>query len=65
MILEHMHMKFEINRTKIKGGCQLGTKVVTHDSKSDLPLCMNNVTYKSCCAGGIKNRFQMMRLRLL
>ena len=31
-------MKFEINRTKIKGGCQSGIKVVTHDSKSDLPL---------------------------
>ena len=33
-----MHKKFEINRTKIKGGCQLGRKVVTHNSKSDLPL---------------------------
>ena len=33
-----MHKKFEINRTKIKGGCQLGRKVVTHDSKSDMPL---------------------------
>ena len=30
--------KFENNQTKIKGGCQLGRKVVTHDSKSDLPL---------------------------
>ena len=29
---------FEANRTKIKGGCQSGRKVVTHDSKSDLPL---------------------------
>ena len=29
---------FEINPTKIKGGCQSGRKVVTHDSKSDLPL---------------------------
>ena len=29
---------FEINQTKIKGGCQSGRKVVTHDSKSDLPL---------------------------
>ena len=34
----HMHKKFEINQTKIKGGCQSGTKVVIHDSKSDLPL---------------------------
>ena len=33
-----MHKKFEINSTKIKGGCQLGRKVVTHNSKSDLPL---------------------------
>ena len=33
-----MYKKFEINRTKIKGGCQLGRKVVTHNSKSDLPL---------------------------
>ena len=29
---------FEVNLTKINGGCQLGSKVVTHDSKSDLPL---------------------------
>ena len=33
-----MHKKFEINQTKIKGGCQLGRKVVTHNSKSHLPL---------------------------
>ena len=33
-----MHKKFEINQTKIKGSCQSGRKVVTHDSKSDLPL---------------------------
>ena len=35
-----MHKKFEINQTKIKGSCQSGRKVVTHDSKSDLPLYM-------------------------
>ena len=29
---------FEVNPTKIKGGCQSGRKVVPHDSKSDLPL---------------------------
>ena len=29
----------EVNRTKIKGGCQAGRNVVTHNSKSDLPLC--------------------------
>ena len=33
-----MHKKFEINRTKIKGSCQSGSKVVPHDSKNDLPL---------------------------
>ena len=33
-----MHKKFNINRTKIKGSCQSRRKVVTHDSKSDLPL---------------------------
>ena len=31
-----MHKKFEINWTKIKGGCQSGRKVVTHNSKSYL-----------------------------
>ena len=33
-----MHKKFELNLTKIKGGCHSGRKVVTHNSKSDLPL---------------------------
>ena len=33
-----MHKKFERNQTKIKIGCQSGRKVVTHNSKSDLPL---------------------------
>ena len=33
-----LQKKFEKNRTKIKGGCQSGRKVVAHDSKSDLPL---------------------------
>ena len=35
-----MHKKFEINQTKIKGGCQQGRKVVTHNSKSDLPIAI-------------------------
>ena len=35
-----MHKKFEINPTKIKGGCQSGRKVVTHNYKSDLPLVL-------------------------
>ena len=43
--LEHMHKKFEINRTKIKGGCQLGRKVAPHDSKSDLPLSCGAFPY--------------------
>ena len=38
ILLEHMHKKFEINRTKINGSCQSGRKVVPHNSKSDLPL---------------------------
>ena len=33
-----MNKKFEINWTKIKGSCQSGRKVVSDDSKSDLPL---------------------------
>ena len=33
-----MHMKFEKNGTKIKGGCQSGREVVINNSKSDLPL---------------------------
>ena len=38
MLLEHMHKMFEMNGTKIKGGCQFGGKVVPQDSNSDLPL---------------------------
>ena len=33
-----MLKKFEIFRTKIKGSCQSGRNVVTHNFKSDLPL---------------------------
>ena len=29
---------YVVNLTKIEGGCQLGRKVVTQDSKNDLPL---------------------------
>ena len=36
-----MYKKFEINRTKIKGGCRSGRKV-THNSKSDLPGYTHN-----------------------
>ena len=38
ILSEHMHKTFETNRTKIKGGRQSGKKVLTHNSKSDLPL---------------------------
>ena len=41
-----MHKKFEINRTKIKGGCQLRRKVVTHNSKSDLLLVKIRKNYQ-------------------
>ena len=38
----------EVNQTKIKGGCQSGRKVVTHNSKSDLPLGqINNIVKKT------------------
>ena len=33
-----MNKKVETNRTKIRGGCLSGRKVVTHDSKSYLTL---------------------------
>ena len=36
-----MHKKFEIKWTKIKGSCQSGRNVVTHNSKSDLPVVKN------------------------
>ena len=41
MSTSHMnraHAQFYINRTKMKGGCRSGRKVVTHNSTSDLPL---------------------------
>ena len=40
-----MYKKFEINQTKIKGGCQSGRKVVTHHSKSDLPLVYSAILH--------------------
>ena len=36
---------FDVNQTKIKGGCQLGRKVVPHDSKSDLPQAIDILKY--------------------
>ena len=35
-----MACNFEVNQTKIKGGCQSGRKVVPNDSKSDFPLAL-------------------------
>ena len=37
-VFYHSLVKFEVNQTKIKGGCQSGIKLVPHYSKSDLPL---------------------------
>ena len=34
------HAQEACNQTKIKGGCQLRRKVVTHDSKSDFTLVL-------------------------
>ena len=41
-----MHEKFEINRTKIKGGCQSRSTVVTHNSKIDFPLACQYIIYR-------------------
>ena len=43
-----MNKKFEINQTKIKGGCQSGREVVTHNSKSDLTLASYYVPIYLC-----------------
>ena len=53
-----MHKKFEVNKTKIKGGCRSGRKVVPHNSKGDLPLdrlpgynmMLSNANYSSSIA---------------
>ena len=47
ILLEHMHKKFEINHTKIKGGCQSGRKMVTQNSKSDLALASAHSSERS------------------
>ena len=60
-----MHKNFKINWTKIKGSCQSGRKVVTHNSKSDLPLAIllehmhkkfeiNRTKIKGSCQSGRK-----------
>ena len=39
----HMYNKFQVNWTKIKGGCQSEWKMKAHYSKSDLPLVINKL----------------------
>ena len=51
-----MHKKFEINQTKIKGGCQSGRKIVTHNSKSDLPLVRS---YQKMDIDSLESRFSI------
>ena len=67
-----MQKKFEINRTKIKGGCQSGRKMVTHNSKSDLPCPKNahhvrgQIVLQSIKINtGILNRFHRSRHQLI
>ena len=46
-IVLHMLKKFEVNQTKIKGGCQSCRKAATYDSWSDLTLIKNYDMYSS------------------
>ena len=54
-----MQKKFQINWTKIKGGCQSGRKAVAHDSKSDLPLVPAGSVKKLQCVAVVA--WRMMR----
>ena len=66
ILLEHMHKKFEINPTKIKGVCQSDRKVVTHNSKSDLPLNMyTNKAYEKVFEKYYLPVFESVGFRLL
>ena len=40
-----MHKKSEVNRTKIKGGSQLGRKALILNYKSDLPLGVDFLSF--------------------
>ena len=51
-----MHKKFEINRTKIKDGCQPGRKVVALNSKSDLPLVATYYVHSQVGSGEISEQ---------
>ena len=59
-----MHKKFEINRKKIKGGCQSGRKVVNYNYKSDLPpdLILKLLKWLKKCAKIA--RFDRLSLKL-
>ena len=65
MCSNSMVSDFEVNQTKIKVACQSGRKVVTHNSKSDLPLAIllehmhkkfeiNRTKIKGSCQSGRK-----------
>ena len=56
-----MYKNFEINRTNIKGGCQSGRKVVTHNSKNDLPLC-NIIPFSDSIDSEVDNRDEIAEL---
>ena len=55
-----MYKKFKINQRKIKGGCQQGRKVVTHNSKSDLPLGIQKILVRFSPELGIKDSFDLV-----
>ena len=61
-----MHKMFKINQTKIKGGCQSGRKVATHNSKSDLPLMSYLfLSIKVCSRGVADNISADIRLSII
>ena len=68
-LLEHMHRKFEMNRTKVKGGCQSRRKVVPHDSKSGLLLSIFihfqwNIKHMQWIVGWLQNYLGQKALQL-
>ena len=56
-----MRKKFEINQGKIMGGCQSGRKVVTNNSKSDLPLMNKYKTHYDIYKKPLSNKLQMIK----
>ena len=46
-IVLHIHKKFELNRIKIKGGCQSNTKAAVRESWSNLTLNNFIIYFKS------------------